>query len=154
MATNAVSIALGRQLHSDELTIPKGRVYLPLAYSWRGHNGPVWLDVIEKFPEIANGWERSELQSMQKLLNATPMILKGRLRLMPGPADQMNRELSPILAKRWIERVSYHVDSSRIPIIQQRTLEGWLCLVLHLMIQKNARQATIRIGCLNEDSRF
>ena len=107
----------------SEFLIPAKSVFLPMSYKWRGHLGPVWSDVISGHPEIANGWTDAALTEMQSLLTAVPMILDGRLRLMPAPAQHMRIEQSAAAIRLGIARAEEHMQAGRIPLLKPRTLE-------------------------------
>lgn len=93
-------------------------------YSWPGHSGSVWSDVIARHSEIANGWTDADLTEMRNLLTATPMILDGRLRLMPARAEDMKVEHTATTIRRWIANAEGHMQAGRIPLLKSSTLES------------------------------
>lgn len=107
----------------SEYLIPAKSLYLPMNYRWRGHPGSVWSDVIARHGEIANGWSAAELAEMRNLLTATPMILDGRLRLMPARAENMKVEHTATTIRGWIAKTEGHMQAGRIPLLKPSTLE-------------------------------
>ena len=104
--------------------IPAKSLFLPMNYKWRGHPGSVWSDVIAKHSEIANGWTDADLTEMRNLLTATPMILDGRLRLMPARSEHMKVEHTVATIRRWIANAEGHMQAGRIPLLKPSTLES------------------------------
>jgi hypothetical protein len=123
--------------HASRWMRPDGQVetcrkttpYIPLNYDWvstKDGRRPVWADIITKLPQIANGWERSDLEAMKDFLHAQPMIIGGQLRLMPPAADRIQvtrtvRETESLLA-----RVDSHVQAGRIPVLKDETRQSLL----------------------------
>lgn len=108
----------------NDYLITAKSVYLPMNYSWPGHSGSVWSDVIARHSEIANGWTDADLTEMRNLLTATPMILDGRLRLMPARAEDMKVEHTATTIRRWIANAEGHMQAGRIPLLKSSTLES------------------------------
>jgi Competence protein CoiA-like family len=108
----------------NDYLIPAKSVYLPMNYKWKGHPGSVWSDVIARHSEIANGWTDSDLTEIRTLLTATPMILDGRLRLMPARAEFMKVEQSAATVRRWIANADTHMHAGRIPLLKPSTLDA------------------------------
>ncbi len=105
-------------------SLPANSLYLPMHYKWNTSEGSVWLDVIRDHEGLANGWTESEFSDMKKLLNGTPMILNGRLRLMPRPANQMQVEHTVSTIQQWISKADAHMLAGRIPLINSETFES------------------------------
>lgn len=97
--------------------------YIPLNYNWVKGNDrrPVWADIIEKLPEIANSWERGEFQTMKEFLHAQPVIIGGHLRLMPPPADRIAVTTTVQATKSLLSSVETHIQAGRIPILKDET---------------------------------
>ena len=108
----------------NEYLIPAKSLYLPMNYKWPGHPGDVWSDVIARHSEIANGWTDAEFAEMRNLLTATPMILDGRLRLMPARAESMKVEHTATMIRGWIAKAEGHMQAGRIPLLKSSTLES------------------------------
>lgn len=108
----------------NEILLPQKTLYIPLTYKWRDHPGPVWSDVISDHREIANGWTVEELKEMQLLLNGTPMILNGQLRVMPARAEEINVSQTVGTVRRLLEKAQVHMDQGRIPILRPETSQG------------------------------
>ena len=111
-----------------EVLLPAKTVYVPLDYKWSSHPSPVWSDVIANHPEIANGWSDAELRDMRSLLSGKPMILEGKLRLMPAPSKHMKVEQTVATISQWIARTEGHMDAGRIPIVKPETLQTLVTL--------------------------
>ena len=110
-------------------TCQKKSPYIPLSYHWisaKGDRRPVWADIITKLPEIANGWERSELQSMKDFLHAQPVIIGSCLRLMPPAADQIQVATTVQQTETLLARVETHIQAGRIPILKDETKQSLL----------------------------
>ncbi len=104
--------------------LPAKSLYLPMNYKWNSSEGSVWSDVIQDHDRLANGWTESELSDMKRLLNGMPMILNGRLRLMPRPANQMQVEHTVSTIQQWIGKADAHMQTGRIPLIKSETFES------------------------------
>ena len=105
-------------------TLPAKSLYLPMNYKWNKSDGCVWSDVIRDQDGLANGWTESELTDMKRLLNGMPMILNGRLRVMPSPANQMQVEHTVSTIQQWIGKADAHMQAGRIPLIKSGTFEA------------------------------
>lgn len=110
----------------NEILLPQKSLHIPLTYAWRGHQGPVWSDIISNHPEIANGWSVEDLKEMQLLLNGTPMILSGQLRVMPARSDQIKVKQTVATVRHLLQKAQVHMDAGRIPILRPETQQ---CLV-------------------------
>lgn len=104
--------------------LPAKSLYLPMNYKWNNSEGSVWSDVIQEHDRLANGWTESELSDMKRLLNGMPIILNGRLRLMPRPANQMQVEHTVSTIQQWIGKTDAHMQAGRIPLIKSATFEA------------------------------
>jgi hypothetical protein len=105
-------------------SLPAKSLYLPMNYKWNSSDGSVWSDVIGDHEGLANGWTDSELSDMKRLLTGIPMILNGRLRVMPSPANQMQVEHTVSTIQQWIGKADTHMQSGRIPLIKPETFES------------------------------
>jgi Competence protein CoiA-like family len=109
----------------EKRILPRKTLYVPLDYCLvdRGKNTkrPVWYDVIRKHPEIANGWTEPALREMIELLNGTPMILGGLLRLMPSRAEQIVVRHNNDRVRRLLHELDGHVRAGRIPVVKEST---------------------------------
>ena len=113
---------------SGELLVPKNTPYIPLNYTWRkkeeARGTPVAEILIERFPQIPNGWDKTELNYAKAFFDATPMILHGRLRLMPSPLKSLswkNIAYDSNSAKDILCRADRHIAAGRLPIIKPET---------------------------------
>ncbi len=110
-------------------TYQKRTPYVPLNYYWKSANDdrhPVWADVVTKLPQIANGWETSELQAMKQFLHGQPIIIGGRLRLMPPAADQIQVTTTVRETEALLTRVETHIQAGRIPVLKIETKQSLL----------------------------
>ncbi len=105
-------------------TLPAKSLYLPMNYKWNSSDGRVWSDVIRDHDGLANGWIESDLSDMKSLLTGIPMILNGRLRVMPSPAKQMQVEHTVSTIQHWIAKADAHMHAGRIPLIKPQTFES------------------------------
>lgn len=108
----------------EEFLIPAKSVYLPMNYKWRTSTGSVWADVIADHATISNGWINSELEHMKSLLSGVPMVLHGRLRVMPSRLEHMRVEQTVATTRRWISQAANHMDAGRIPLIKPATFDS------------------------------
>ncbi|MBM3984054.1 MAG: hypothetical protein FJ304_28065 [Planctomycetes bacterium] len=109
---------------SGTVTVPIGTPYLPLNYDWVHPNTgrrPVWGDVIEKYPELASGWEKDALRRMQQLLSGTPMILGGFLRIMPVPSDRIRVTTTVQGTEQLLAELDRHIGAGRVPVLKNET---------------------------------
>jgi hypothetical protein len=114
-----------------ELRLPGRTKHLPLNYSWRtpstGHTRPVWQDIIDLFPGLANGWTEGSLHEMKEFLNATPMIFEGLLRLMPSTDPSTYKPGASLsVAQDLLRKAEAHIAGGRIPVLKSRTKEQML----------------------------
>ncbi len=109
------------QASGNDFLIPEKSLYLPLEYKWKSHPEPVWGDVISIHPEIANGWTIPDFKRMLGFLCGTPMILHGRLRVMPRRAEHIT-VTNPLTAIKFgIEQARLHMKFGRVPILRSET---------------------------------
>ena len=108
----------------SEFVVPARTPYLPLNYKWRSSAGDVWADVIGRHPGIANGWTEAEFVDMKHLLSAAPMVLEGRLRLMPASLERMQVDCSAATIRRWVANADAHIQAGRIPVLKPYTLQS------------------------------
>lgn len=123
----------------NEILLPQTTLYIPLNYKWRDHPGPVWSDVISDHPEIANGWSVEDLREMLILLNGTPMILVGQLRVMPARAEHINVTQTVGAIRHLLGKAQVHMDQGRIPILRPETQQGLVAKAQQHEIERYGR---------------
>jgi hypothetical protein len=104
--------------------VPRGAPYLPLNYSWRSTDGKtrhVSEDVIDKCPELAKGWDKSELADIRHQLSGRGVILHAHLQFLPPPAEVMQRTLGWRGSSALVERINDHLETGRMPILKDST---------------------------------
>jgi len=110
----------------NEFLVPRRALYVPLRYKWRSHPGPVTSDIISNHPEIANGWTDEDLNEMRLLLNGTPMILEGLLRVMPARPEHIDVKQTVGTVQNWLAKAQEHMNVGRIPLLRPETQRGLL----------------------------
>ncbi len=108
----------------DERIFPTGTKYLPLNYDWavsgKGRR-PVWGDVIDHFPMLANGWSKTDLQTMKQFLKGMVVIFDGQLRLIPAIADQLKIASTVTSTCYLLQQLEPHIQAARIPVLKEET---------------------------------
>lgn len=103
--------------------LPRGTAYLPLRYKW-GRPG-AWRaashEIIDAFPELANGWSKDTLDQMQEFLAGTPMVCNGLLRLLPSEASKIPTNRTKSSMRTLLDRAKQHIRNGRIPILKPET---------------------------------
>jgi hypothetical protein len=77
--------------------------------------------VIDRHPEIANGWTRDTLRQMMGFFGGAAIILGGLLRVLPLPAVSMPGATTVAATRHILELVDAHIRAGRIPILQDST---------------------------------
>ncbi|HEV3203090.1 MAG TPA: hypothetical protein VGY77_01845, partial [Gemmataceae bacterium] len=112
------------QTTGQTVTYPKNTVFLSFNHAWvNSENGrnPGWVDLLSRHPELANGWRKNDFLAMKAFLCATPMILGGKLRLMPSPVEriQVKQTVQPI--SELLNIAEKHIRAGRIPVLKDAT---------------------------------
>jgi hypothetical protein len=112
------------QTTGQTVTYPKNTVFIWFNQAWvNSENGrtPGWVELLGRHPELANGWRKDDLLAMKAFLCATPMILGGKLRLMPSPVEriQVNQTVQPI--SELLSIAEKHIRAGRIPVLKDST---------------------------------
>jgi len=63
--------------------VPARAPCLRLNYVWKSDKRPLYHDIIDQFPDLSLGWQKSEVRDMINLLTGMAVIIDGRLRVMP-----------------------------------------------------------------------
>ena len=120
---------------------PTKTVYIPLDYYWI--TGPeqrsVWADVIDKLPQIANGWDAKDMETMKGFLGGWTMIIGGRLRLMPPPAEYMKVNATVRTTASLLAAAEIHIQAGRIPLLKDETKQSLLARAEQFEIMKYGR---------------
>lgn len=111
------------------VTRPKWTEYIKLDYMhWtRGDSQNKWYDydlVIDRHPDIANGWTKDGLRQMMDFLGGTAAILGGLLRVLPSPATNIPAPPSVSSAKHLLAIAEGHILAGRLPVLRQTTKSG------------------------------
>lgn len=101
--------------------VPKGAPCLRLDYEWKSDKRPLYYNIIDQFPGLSLGWQKSEVQDMINLLSGMAVILDGRLRVMPQKADMMRVQMTVTSAESLLARMDQHINSGRIPMLKHST---------------------------------
>ena len=123
-------------------TITKGTPYIPLDYGWKSAKDgsrPVTTDVINKLPQIANGWDIAELTSMEGFLRAQPVIIGGRLRIMPPSAQHIRVTTTVRETQSQLARAEPHIRAGRIPVLKETTKVALVERALEFEIERYGR---------------
>jgi hypothetical protein len=83
-------------------------------------------NVINCYPDIANGWTRETLRQMKQFFSGEAIILGGLLRVLPHPAfvKQANGTVS---ATEHLLRIAYeHIQAGRVPVLKDSTKDALL----------------------------
>lgn len=106
------------------VTYPRRTLYIPLdfaASSPKDRRRATWLDAIFSQRELCAGWRSDELRQMCEFLGGTPMILDGRLRLMPHRAARIVVRQTVRTVKSLLAQVDVHIQAGRIPLLKENT---------------------------------
>jgi hypothetical protein len=109
----------------ENRTVPEKTLYIPLDYyrvdRRKNTKCQVWSDIINRHPEIANGWTDDTLIEMIVFLSGTPMILGGLLRLMPARAEQIVVKNNINRVRQLLRELDNHIRAGRVPVIKEMT---------------------------------
>lgn len=108
------------------VTFPKWTEYIKLNYYHytRGDSANKRFDfnnVINRHPEIANGWTRESLGQMRDFLAGTAIILGGYLRVLPLPAVSIPVSTTVSATRHLLEIAEEHIRAGRVPVLQDST---------------------------------
>jgi hypothetical protein len=121
------------------VTYPKWTEYIKLNYThWRvGDSQNKWYDydlLIDRHPDIANGWTKDGLRQMKDFLRGTAIILGGLLRVLPSPASVIPAPRSVDSAEHLLAIAEGHILAGRLPVLKPTTKSG--------LIEKAKKQET------------
>jgi hypothetical protein len=83
-------------------------------------------NVIDRHPEIANGWTKEGLRQMLDFFCGTAVILGGLLRVLPPPAASIPVKGTVSATEHLLRLAEGHIQAGRLPILKDSTKEGLL----------------------------
>lgn len=101
---------------------------LRLNFTWKLAKKPITDDVIDKYPEMANGWTKESLHEMEGLLTGMPVIFGGFLRVMPALPAQMRVNMPLMTAWDLWGKAEEHMRAGRIPVLKKETKDRIMAL--------------------------
>jgi hypothetical protein len=111
------------------VTYPKWTEYIWLRYGTRtgtNQQDTQWDHdtLIDRFPDIANGWTKEGLRQMKDLLCGRAIILGGLLRVLPHSADAIlvNRTVSA--TEHLLRFAEEHIQVGRLPVLKEKTKQS------------------------------
>jgi hypothetical protein len=108
-----------------DLVLPRATPYIRLDFEWvnriSNDRRPIWPDIIEKHPGLANGWTVEDFKWTQSVLGGNSMIINGHLCLIPDPARDMRLETTVFAAETFLRQVEGHIQAGRIPVLKDET---------------------------------
>jgi hypothetical protein len=112
--------------------IPKDTQFLELEYYWINrttrHATEAYERIIEKHPGVAAGWTLEEFEEMKHFLCAQPVIIEGKLRLIPSAAAQLYVNCNSVRAHELLTKCNVHIEAGRVPVIKDETRQHILKL--------------------------
>jgi len=122
------------------ISYTQGLPYLNMEWEFVGLNRrPVSDDLIARFPDLANGWTKQELQRMKKFLHAKEIIFDGKLRLLPAKAEDFRNETPVANTKANLAELEGHISGGRIPILKDETKERLMQLAREYEVRFHGR---------------
>lgn len=112
----------------QEIIIPVGTMALRMSSPVECRNRPFTDVLIDRSPEIANGWTKESLHEMEGLLTGTPVIFEGLLRVLPALPKAMNVRMLPRTAWDLWPKAEEHMKRGRIPVLKETTKDRILSL--------------------------
>ena len=107
-------------LRGERVTVPKGEPFIILNYIAPGSEGFVWGDVIQKYPDLANGWNLAALERMREFLRADVAILRGALRLLPTDVEALSySSATKAQTRHLLTELEAHIGAGRIPMLPE-----------------------------------
>lgn len=107
-------------IRGERITVPQGEPFIILNYAAPTSDSFVWKDVIEMFPELANGWTLTALESMRTFLRADVAILRGGLRLLPTDVEDLSySSVTRAQTRHLLMELEAHIRGGRIPILKE-----------------------------------
>ena len=105
------------------LSLDAGTVWIPLNYRWGSE--PAHRRLLDRCPELRNGWTVEEVEEMRDRLAAEVGIIEGVLRLIPGSVRQFKLGGTSSEARRFVDRLDRHTAAGRIAVLSPQDRK-WL----------------------------
>lgn len=104
------------------VTYRKWTEYIQVSYyHYRvGDSQNKWWDhdmLIDRHPEIANGWTKDGVRQMKEFFKGPTVILGGLLRLLPATLTKMERTVSS--TEYFLRLAEDHVRAGRLPLLEE-----------------------------------
>lgn len=114
------------QVTGKIVTYPNWTEYIKLDYAhWMiGDSQNKWYDydlLIDRHPDIANGWTKDTLHQMKDFFSGTAIILGGLLRILPAPAASIQATLPVSSTEHLLELAEGHIRAGRLPVLKEST---------------------------------
>lgn len=111
------------------VTFPKWSEYIKVNYYTyrvgdRQHKKWDHDKLIDRHPELTNGWTKDGLAQMKEFFGGTAIILGGSLRLLPLPASSIPVNRSVSNTKHLLLIAEEHIRAGRLPILKDGTKSG------------------------------
>jgi hypothetical protein len=105
------------------VTYPQWTKYIKVDYhSWlRGDSQNKHWDhdkVIQRHPEIANGWTKEGLRQMKEFFCGTVILLGGLLRLLPFAVEAIPIKRTVSATEHLLQLAEAHIPAGRLPILK------------------------------------
>ena len=104
--------------------IPRGAICIPLDWYFKQSGNPrvyEWERIVDEHEQIANGWTKRGLETMQQFLKGEAVILDGLLRVMPSPPGAIKLEMTVSTTRGLLAGIDGHVAAGRIPVLKDTT---------------------------------
>ena len=108
------------------VTYAKWTEYIKLNYAhWKVGDSPNksydYELLIDRHPDICNGWTKDGLRQMKDFFGGTAIILRGLLRLLPAPVALMPANQSVSSTEHLLALADGHVRAGRLPVLKDST---------------------------------
>ena len=129
------------------VTYKKWTEYIWLRYGRRTGSGPegtVWdyQGVIDRHPEIANGWTKDGIRQMKDFFYGKAIILGGLLRVLPFLPQKMAVNRTVGVTEQALQGAEEHIKAGRLPVLAESEKQRLIELAKQYEIGKYGR--TIR----------
>jgi hypothetical protein len=82
--------------------------------------------LIDRHPDIANGWTKETIRQMMDCFGGTPIILGSLLRVLPAPVDVIQVARTVSATEHLLQLAEGHIRAGRLPVLEDSTKEGLL----------------------------
>jgi hypothetical protein len=83
-------------------------------------------NVIDRHPDIANGWTKEGLRQMIQFFCGEAIILGGLLRVLPVPPDSIRVTTTVSATEQLLRLADEHINAGRLPFLEDATKQGLL----------------------------